>query len=111
MFRYSAGVDTERFGDDQRADFFSARGFALKQYLDGLNKTPDFLYGSRMEVFTLERAEVLRGPSSVLYGAGSSGGLLNAVSKRPQFEFGGELGMRRYDRNAVADHVAREHSQ
>jgi iron complex outermembrane receptor protein len=88
VFRYSAGVDTERFGDDQRADFFSARGFALKQYLDGLNKTPDFLYGSRMEVFTLERAEVLRGPSSVLYGAGSSGGLLNAVSKRPQFEFG-----------------------
>jgi len=93
VFRYSAGVDTERFGDDQRGDFFSARGFALKQYLDGLNKTPDFLYGSRMEVFTLERAEVLRGPSSVLYGAGSSGGLLNAVSKRPQFEFGGELGM------------------
>lgn len=93
VFRYSAGVDTERFGDDQRGDFFSARGFALKQYLDGLNKTPDFLYGSRMEVFTLERAEVLRGPSSVLYGAGSSGGLLNAVSKRPQSEFGGELGL------------------
>ena len=93
VFRYTAGVDTERFGDDQRGDFFSARGFALKQYLDGLNKTPDFLYGSRMEVFTLERAEVLRGPSSVLYGAGSSGGLLNAVSKRPQFEFGGEFGL------------------
>ena len=36
--------------------------------------------------FTLERAEVLRGPSAVLYGAGSSGGLLNAVSKRPQFD-------------------------
>jgi iron complex outermembrane recepter protein len=93
VFRYSAGVDTESYGVDTRSDNFAARGFALKQYLDGLNKTPDFLYGSRMEVFTLERAEVLRGPSAVLYGAGSSGGLLNAVSKRPQFEFGGELGL------------------
>ncbi len=93
VFRYTAGVDTEQSGDDQRGDFFSARGFSLKQYLDGLNKQPDFLYGSRMEVFTLERAEILRGPSSVLYGAGSSGGLLNAVSKAPKFEFGGELGM------------------
>ena len=44
-------------------------------------------------MFTLQRAEVLRGPSAVLYGAGSSGGLLNAVSKRPEFAFGGELGL------------------
>lgn len=93
VFRYSAGVDTERSGLEVRSDFFSARGFALKQYLDGLNTTPDFVYGSRMEVFTLERAEVLRGPSAVLYGAGSSGGLLNAVSKRPDFDFGAELGV------------------
>lgn len=93
VFRYSAGVDTERFGDDTRSDDFSARGFPVVQYLDELNKTPDVLYGSRTEVFTLERAEILRGPSAVLYGAGSSGGLLNAVSKRPQFDFGGELGL------------------
>lgn len=92
-FRYSAGVDTDRYGIDSRGDFFSARGFELRQYLDGLNKQPDFLYGSRTEVFTLERAEVLRGPSAVLYGAGTSGGLLNAVSKRPQFGFGAELGL------------------
>lgn len=93
VFRYSAGIDTERFGADTRSDDFSARGFALKQYLDELNKTPRYVYGSRTEVFTLERAEVLRGPSAVLYGAGSSGGLLNAVSKRPKFEAGGELGL------------------
>src|SRR3546814_8102565 len=29
------------------------------------------------------------GPASVLYGAGSSGGLTNMQSKRPQFDFGG----------------------
>lgn len=93
VFRYSAGVDTERFGTDTRADDFSARGFPVVQYLDELNRTPDTLYGSRVEVFTLERAEILRGPSAVLYGAGSSGGLLNAVSKRPDFAFGGSLGV------------------
>lgn len=92
VFRYS-GVDTERSGLEVRGDFFSLRGFALKQYVDGLNETPNFVYGSRQEVFTLERVEVLRGPSAVLYGAGSSGGLVNAVSKRPQFAFGGELGV------------------
>lgn len=92
VFRYS-GVDTERSGLEVRSDFFSIRGFALKQYVDGLNKTPDFVYGSRQEVFTLELVEVLRGPSAVMYGAGSSGGLVNAVSKRPRFEFGGSLGV------------------
>jgi iron complex outermembrane receptor protein len=92
VFRYS-GVDTERQGLEVRGDFFSLRGFALKQYVDGLNTTPDFIYGSRQEVFTLERVEVLRGPSAVMYGAGSSGGLVNAVSKRPKFEPGGEIGL------------------
>ncbi|HEY0682360.1 MAG TPA: TonB-dependent siderophore receptor [Steroidobacter sp.] len=93
VFRYSAGVSTEVQGTDTRSDTFAARGFYLRQYLDGLNKTPRGLYGSTTEVFTLERAEVLRGPSAVLYGAGSSGGLLNAISKRPQFEWGGEIGL------------------
>lgn len=93
VFRYSAGVSTELSGSDTRSDYFAARGFFLKQYLDGLNKTPKGLYGSTTEVFTLERTEVLRGPSAVLYGAGSSGGLVNAVSKRPQFATGGEIGI------------------
>lgn len=93
VFRYS-GVDTEASGLEVRSDFFSLRGFALKQYLDGLNMTPEFVYGGRQEVFTLQRAEVLRGPSAVMYGAGSSGGLVNAVSKRPQFDFSGEVGLK-----------------
>lgn len=93
IFRYSAGVSTEDNGVDTRYDSFSARGFATVQYLDGLNRQPDFIYGARMEVFTLERAEVLRGPSAVLYGAGSAGGLFNGVSKTPKHDFGGEFGV------------------
>ncbi|MET0290023.1 MAG: TonB-dependent siderophore receptor [Pseudoxanthomonas sp.] len=93
IFRYSAGVATAPNGVDARGDAFTARGFNTVQYLDGLNRMPDFIYGARMEVFTLERAEVLRGPSSVLYGAGGSGGLFNGVSKLPQQQFGGEVGL------------------
>ncbi|MFT4196623.1 MAG: TonB-dependent siderophore receptor [Pseudoxanthomonas sp.] len=91
VFRYSAGVATETDGLDVRGDFFTSRGFDVVQYLDGLNRMPDFIYGARLDPFTLERAEILRGPSSVLYGAGSAGGVFNAVSKRPQQEFGGEV--------------------
>ncbi|MEG3179324.1 TonB-dependent siderophore receptor [Sphingomonas sp. LT1P40] len=93
IFRYSAGVQTERSGLDTRGDFFFSRGFETVQYLDGLNRMPSFVYGARMEVFTLERAEVLRGPSSTLYGAGGVGGLFNGVSKKPREEFGGEVGV------------------
>ncbi|MFT3762244.1 MAG: TonB-dependent siderophore receptor [Pseudoxanthomonas sp.] len=91
IFRYSAGVNTEVQGLDVRGDFFASRGFETVQYLDGLNRMPDFIYGARLDPFTLERAEILRGPSSVLYGAGGAGGVFNAVSKRPQQDFGGEF--------------------
>ncbi|MCK5750549.1 MAG: TonB-dependent receptor plug domain-containing protein, partial [Oricola sp.] len=91
IYRYSAGV-APAVSIDSRGDFVTARGFDSAQYLDGLKRMPDFIYGARLETFTLERAEVLRGPSSVLYGAGGPGGVLNGVSKTPESEFGGEVG-------------------
>ncbi|MDG2534159.1 TonB-dependent siderophore receptor [Sphingomonas sp. HITSZ_GF] len=93
VFRYSAGVTPELNGVDTRGDFLSARGFDISQYLDGLNRMPSFIYGGRMEIYTVERAEVLRGPSSTLYGGGGPGGILNAITKRPQEEFAGEVGV------------------
>lgn len=92
VFRYSAGVASELNGVDTRGDFFAARGFSVEQYLDGLNRMPAFVYGARLEIFTIERAEVLRGPSSTLYGGGGAGGILNAITKRPQDQFAAEIG-------------------
>ncbi|WP_158085598.1 TonB-dependent siderophore receptor [Henriciella aquimarina] len=92
VYRYSAGVAPAQ-SVDSRGDFVNARGFEAAQYLDGLKRMPDFIYGARLENYTLERAEVLRGPSSVLYGAGGPGGVLNGASKTPKFEYGGEAGV------------------
>src|SRR3954467_666569 len=38
----------------------------------------------------LERIEVLKGPQGTLFGKNTSAGVINVVSKRPQFQFGGE---------------------
>jgi iron complex outermembrane receptor protein len=72
-------------------DYYRIRGFDAdgSTYQDGL------LYGiginTNAEVFGMERVEVLKGPSSSLYGQGSLGGLVNLVSKRPEGERAGKL--------------------
>lgn len=82
---YAAGVRPNAYGVDNRGDFVRVRGVAPVQYRDGLrqffsNNNP------RTDIYALERLELLRGPSSMLYGQGSTGGVLNLVSKRPLAE-------------------------
>ncbi|HUP94650.1 MAG TPA: TonB-dependent siderophore receptor [Burkholderiales bacterium] len=67
-------------GDGQR-DQVSIRGFSAisDQFIDGLRD--DALYFR--DLSNIERVEVLKGPASVLYGRGSSGGLINRVTRKP----------------------------
>ncbi|WP_407353526.1 TonB-dependent siderophore receptor [Luteimonas sp. R10] len=83
--RYTAGVIAEPYGLDTRGDGSAVRGMTSAQYLDGLRQIYNYDPIPRPDVYTFDRVEVLRGPSSVLYGAGGSGGVINAMSKRPQF--------------------------
>ncbi len=66
-------------GDGQR-DQVVIRGFSAisDQFVDGLRD--DALYFR--DLSGVERIEVLKGPAAVLYGRGSSGGLINRVSKK-----------------------------
>jgi iron complex outermembrane receptor protein len=82
--RYTAGINSSYF--DNRVDSFKARGGDVSQYQDGLLRTYGTYNNIKVEPYTLERVEFLRGPSSVLYGQGSVGGVLNLTSKRPQAE-------------------------
>jgi len=81
--RYTGGVRTETYGFDARGDWSSSRGASTTQYVNGMRN----LFGSynnvRPEPFALEQIEVMRGPSSVLFGQGGFGGVVNLVSKRP----------------------------
>ncbi|UMR30911.1 TonB-dependent siderophore receptor [Massilia sp. MB5] len=79
---YSAGMVSSYF--DSRGDSISARGGSSTQMLNGLQTNFGFYNNARPDPFTLERVEVLRGPSSVLYGQGGIGGIVNMVSKTPQ---------------------------
>ena len=81
---YTAGVVSSYF--DSRVDSFKVRGGDATQYLDGLLRTYGTYNSSKLDPYMLERVELLRGPSSVLYGQGGVGGVLNMVSKRPQPE-------------------------
>jgi iron complex outermembrane receptor protein len=91
--RYSAGVTSEAYGLDTRSDQPLVRGFSSVQYLDGMTKLFGYSLIPRADVYTLERIELLRGPSSALYGKGSAGGVTNMVSKRPLFERRSEIGL------------------
>jgi iron complex outermembrane receptor protein len=88
---YSAGVVTEAYGADPRFDSISVRGADLQNeiYLNGVHFSrstkPD--YGApSLDLYGMERVELLRGPNSVLYGAGSPAGLVNLIQKRAQFD-------------------------
>lgn len=43
--------------------------------------------------FDLERVEVLPGPQGTLYGRNAAGGVVNIISRRPKFEFGGDYSL------------------
>ena len=78
-------------GDGQR-DQVVIRGFSAisDQFVDGVRD--DALYFR--DLSNIERIEVLKGPSAVLYGRGSSGGLINRITKKPKFgETSGEVAL------------------
>lgn len=92
--RYTAGVTAEPNGADPRFDGPMMRGFDTNtsQYLNGLQVVrkqgaPSF------ELYGVERIEVLRGPSSSLYGGGSPAGIINMVQKHAQPDDFAEAGV------------------
>ncbi|HGM5270357.1 TPA: ferrichrome porin FhuA [Serratia marcescens] len=85
---YAPGVFASR-GSSTTYDAVAIRGFPATnttQYLDGLRLLGDNYSEASIDPYFLERAELLRGPVSVLYGKSNPGGLVSMVSKRPTTE-------------------------
>ncbi|OAT19686.1 ferric hydroxamate outer membrane receptor [Buttiauxella gaviniae ATCC 51604] len=88
---YTPGVTVSSRGASNTYDFVIIRGFSsvgLNQnnYLDGLKMQGDFYNDAVIDPYMLERVELMRGPTSVLYGKSSPGGIVSMVSKRPTTE-------------------------
>ena len=85
-FLYTPGAFGQVYGFDTRGDWIKVRGLDVPEYQDGLQSHFGFYNDTRPEIFFLQQVEILRGPAAVLYGQGSPGGLVNVVTKRPEFD-------------------------
>lgn len=76
------GVPGVNASGDTRFDSVNIRGFSASNdfYLDGFRDDMQYT----RDLGNIERVEVLKGPAAVLYGRGSTGGIINRVSKKPQ---------------------------
>ncbi|MHA8106393.1 TonB-dependent siderophore receptor [Aquirufa sp. 5-AUSEE-100C1] len=71
----------------------SARGFAMgssNTFKNGMR----FSNGMMSELSGVEKVEILKGSSAILFGNVAAGGVINLVTKKPKFTFGGEVGLR-----------------
>jgi catecholate siderophore receptor len=68
---------------------FNINGFSARTdlYLDGMRDRGQYY----RDVFALEQIEVLFGPASLLFGRGSTGGVINQVTKKPGLKNATEL--------------------
>lgn len=78
-----SGIPNVSSGADTRFDSLRIRGFDASNdfYLDGIRDDSQYV----RDLHNIERIEVLKGPAAVLYGRGSQGGIVNRVSKLPEF--------------------------
>ena len=72
---------------------FNARGYSLGANNVLKNGARTSLGGS-IEASTLESVEVLKGSAALLYGGVTGGAVVNLVTKKPKFNWGGEVSMR-----------------
>ncbi|CAH5678500.1 TPA: TonB-dependent siderophore receptor [Enterobacter hormaechei] len=102
ILRYAPGVSTEVRGSTSYMSEYKIRGFNVDQeFYNGL-QLPYNVTGNtkaRIDPLLIESVDILKGPSSVLYGGGSPGGLVNIQSKKPQKVAKTELGFNTGNRN------------
>jgi iron complex outermembrane receptor protein len=87
--RYVPGVVADQFGfSGQGFEYLGMRGFNVQttaNFRDNLNQAATGLYFASFitDPYALERIDVLRGPTSVTFGRGDAGGIVNRVTKLP----------------------------
>jgi iron complex outermembrane recepter protein len=83
--RYTGSVNVDAYGADPRYDWLMIRGFDQSNYglyRDSSRWQAGTLTG-QVDAYLLQEVDVVKGPSSVLFGQNTPGGLVNLVTKRP----------------------------
>jgi len=104
--RYTGSVDVDTYGNETRFDWINIRGFDQSTY--GLyrdnSRWQSGNVSGQIDPYMIQEVDIVKGPSSVLYGQNQPGGLVNLVTKRPPARQIRELVVSygSYDRRQVA---------
>ena len=83
--RYTGSVDVDTYGTETRFDWINIRGFDQSTY--GLyrdnSRWQSGNVSGQIDPYLIQEVDIVKGPSSVLYGQNQPGGLVNLVTKRP----------------------------
>ena len=71
----------------------AGRGFAFGSS-NTFKNGARYFNGAMPEMSSLEKIEIMKGSSAILFGNVAAGGVLNLVTKKPKFESGGSVSMR-----------------
>lgn len=82
-------------------DYSLNQSSPVASYIDEVYKGNFTLFG--VELYDLERVEVLRGPQGTLYGKNTTGGAINFITHKPGFDTEGDIkvGLGDYNRREV----------
>jgi len=91
-------VQIDNFSNTPQSAVFTIRGIGVIEpdpyagntvsiVVDGVPQF--FSMGALLDLYDVDRIEVLRGPQGTLFGANTTGGVINVVTKQPTGDFGG----------------------
>lgn len=91
-------VQIDNFANTPQSAVFTVRGIGVIEpdpyagntvsiVVDGVPQF--FSMGALLDLYDIDRIEVLRGPQGTLFGANTTGGVINVVTAQPTGEFGG----------------------
>ncbi|WP_017347448.1 TonB-dependent siderophore receptor [Pantoea sp. A4] len=108
ILRYDAGVSTEMRGSTTYMSEYKIRGFSAdNEYYDGLQLPYNVTGNTKASIdpILIDQVDILKGPSSVLYGNASPGGLVNIQGKKPQKAQNTEVGFNTGNRNLKEGYI------
>ncbi|WP_256573078.1 TonB-dependent siderophore receptor [Pseudomonas sp. CC6-YY-74] len=89
VVRYVPGVQMAQGEGHRDAPILRGNATTADFFVDGMRDDVQYL----RDLYNVERVEVLKGPSGMIFGRGGSGGLINRVTKQANWTDGREVGL------------------